>query len=126
MFLRREEVLQLFFSGRRFWQRYVLPACEAAARRVVDGPGEVSGGEDKDAGGVADARGFAGGGPRQIAPLYQKLGFYAAGGFVFAAGAGGEEGIDFVDEDDAWGERLSEGEEGANEFFAFAELREGQ
>ena len=128
VFLRLQELPQLELAHPRFREGDVLATHEAATGRFVDGPGEVRGGEDEDAGGVAcGVVAAACGGFLQVRPLDQELGFDAAGGLVFGgAAAGAEEGVDFVDEDDAGREGFCEGEEGADEFFAFAQIFGGQ
>lgn len=103
----------------------ILSPCEPPSGGLIDGPGQVGGREDQDATRVPKGGGsrfFACGGAREIAPLNQEFGFYAARGFVLAAAAGRQEGVDLVDEDYARRELFGEEEERADEFFAFAEL----
>lgn len=125
MFLRREEGAQLLLAHPVFGQGDVLSADEAAAGGLVDGPGEVGSSEDEDAARVAFllvAFLASCGGFLQIRPLDEKLRFDAARGFVLGtAAAGAEEGVDFVDENDAGGEFFGDGEEGADQLFTFAQ-----
>lgn len=47
----------------------------------------------------------------------EEFGLETPRGFVFGGGAGGEEGVNLVDEDDGGGEFLCDGKECADEFF---------
>ena len=126
--LRLHQFAQLFFAHGGFGERDVLPPYEAAACGLVDRPGQVRGCEDEDAGRVAFAGGVAARGCfLQVGPLDQEFRLDSARGFVLAAAtAGAQEGVDFVDEDDAGCKRFGEREQRAHEFLAFTEVFGGE
>ena len=88
---------------------------EAAGQSAEGGFVEIEGavGGDHDEGGEL----------RHAVPFAEELvDQFAVAGAVGAAGAGAEDGVGFVDEDDAGRELFGEGEDGPDVLFAFADV----
>lgn len=87
----------------------------AAEDCFVDVLDAVGGAEDAD----ALATGLGGGGGEAV-PVSHEFGFDHAAGFVFAGAALAEDGVNFVNEDDAGLEFAGEGEDGGDELVGVA------